>query len=552
MKKKLVIFLSLFILMCSFVSGCSSNNIKKIEIIEDSIKRNYIVGEEVSVNNFELKVTYNNEKEEYYYITDEKVKLNEIDNSIVGEQKLNITFNYNNTDVNLQLLINFELPNDVKNIISEIDELPELENLNFDYETIIENIKNEYNKLSNFYKSYVDNYDKLISSDKYLTNLRKDNITAEFIEYRSNVKLSLSKYYYSIDRSNYYDKELKEIEKIYSYGIELLMNDNNYNKIDLIYTSTINSIKKVNTAYLVLIENIKKEFISKLTKYRNSFNDSLYSEDNVYKLNLILNNGVSNIETSITEEDINKNYNNAVNELDNIPNKNKENEIYIKSIIDKNIYNLNVYYISIDFSKYSNENKTNIRNNYLAVSSKINSLDNENDMIICIEKFKEYVNSIYSIKEENVIMINSYKNDSITYITNLYNNLNIYEYSEHNRNLIENEYNTCLDNINNANFIDKISDERIHFYNYINNVPTMVEEAINNLPLRINSYKTKLHDIISTYDFSKYNNEILEEVNNIIRLTENRMDDEIGIYTSDSTIESMINEAINTINDLLL
>ena len=117
MKKKLVIFLSLFILMCSFVSGCSSNNIKKIEIIEDSIKRNYIVGEEVSVNNFELKVTYNNEKEEYYYITDEKVKLNEIDNSIVGEQKLHITFNYNNTDVNLQLLINFELPNDVKNIL---------------------------------------------------------------------------------------------------------------------------------------------------------------------------------------------------------------------------------------------------------------------------------------------------------------------------------------------------------------------------------------------------------------------------------------------------
>ncbi len=552
MKKKLVIFLSLFILMCSFVSGCSTSNIKKIEIIEDSIKRNYIVGEEVSVNNFELKVTYNNEKEEYYYITDEKVKLNEIDNSIVGEQKLNITFNYNNTDVNLQLFINFELPNDVKNIISEIDELPELENLNFDYEIVIENIKNEYNKLSNFYKSYVDNYDKLISSDKYLTNLRNDNITAEFIEYRSNVKLSLSKYYYSIDRSNYYDKELKEIEKIYNYGIELLMNDNNYNKIDSIYTSTINSIKKVNTAYLVLIENMKKEYISKLTKYCNSFNDSLYSEDNVYKLNFILNNGISNINASITEEDINKNYNNAVNELDNIPNKNKENEIYIKSIIDKNIYNLNVYYISIDFSKYSNENKTNIRNNYLAVSSKINSLDNENDMIICIEKFKEYVNSIYSIKEENVIMINNYKNDSITYITNLYNNLNIYEYSEHNRNLIENEYNTCLDNINNANSIDKISDERIHFYNYINNVPTMVEEAINNLPLRINSYKTKLHDIISTYDFSKYNNEILEEVNNIIRLTENRMDNEIGIYTSDSTIESMINEAINTINDLLV
>lgn len=551
MKKKLVIFLSLFILMCSFVSGCSTSNIKKIEIIEDSIKRNYIVGEEVSVNNFELKVTYNNEKEEYYYITDEKVKLNEIDNSIVGEQKLNITFNYNNTDVNLQLMINFELPNDVKNIISEIDELPELENLNFDYEIVIENIKNEYNKLSNFYKSYVDNYDKLISSDKYLTNLRNDNITAEFIEYRSNVKLSLSKYYYSIDRSNYYDKELKEIEKIYNYGIELLMNDNNYNKIDSIYTSTINSIKKVNTAYLVLIENMKKEYISKLTKYCNSFNDSLYSEDNVYKLNFILNNGISNINASITEEDINKNYNNAVNELNNIPNKNKENEIYIKSIIDKNIYNLNVYYISIDFSKYSDENKTNIRNNYLAVSSKINSLDNENDMIICIEKFKEYVNSIYSIKEENVIMINSYKNDSITYITNLYNNLNIYEYSEYNRNLIENEYNTCLDNIKNANSIDKISDERLHFYNYINNVPTMVKEAINNLPLRINSYKAKLHDVISTYDFSKYNVEFLEKVNNIIRLTENRMDNEIDIYTSDSTIESMINEAINMINDLL-
>lgn len=551
MKKKLVIFFSLFILICSFVSGCSKNNIKKIEIIEDSIKRNYIVGEEVDVNNFELKVTYSNEKEEYYYISNEKVGINKIDNSKVGEQKLNITFNYNNTDVNLQLAINFDLPNDVKNVIKEIDELPELENLNFDYEIIIKEIKEEYNMLSNFNKSYVSNYDKLLTSEEYLFNLRKDNITSDFIEYRSNVKLSLSKYYATLNKANYYDDEWEEIGKIYNYGISSLMNDNNFNKIDSIYTSTISNIKKVNTAYLVMINNAKKDFANKLKKYRNTIDNSLYSEDNVYKLNLILENGLNNINSSITENDINKNYNDSINALNDVSTKENEKEIYLKSIIDKNIYNLNIYYISIDFSKYSDENKNNIRNNYLTVIDKINSLNNDSSMNECVEKYKEYVNSIYTIKEENVIMVNNYKNDSITYINDLYKSVDINQYSLENRKLIENQYNISLNNIKNSTSIDKISEEKIDFCNYIDSVPTMLDEAISNLPTKIKTYKIKLNDIVSNYDLSDCSINVIEMIDSIVAKAEDRLDSEVNVYTSDGSIENIISEAINEINSLL-
>lgn len=551
MKKKLVIFFSLFILMCSFINGCSKNNIKKIEIIEDSIKRNYIVGEEVNVNNFELKVTYSNEKEEYYYISNEKVVINEVDNYKVGEQKLNITFNYNNTDVNLQLVINFDLPNDVKNIIKEIDELPELENLNFDYEIIIKEIKEEYNLLSNFNRSYVSNYDKLLSSEEYLVNLRKDNITPDFIEYRSNVKLSLSKYYATLNKANYYDDEWEEIGKIYNYGISSLMDDKNFAKIDSIYTSTISNIKKVDTAYLVMINNAKKDFASRLKNYRKAIDNSLYSEDNAYKLDLILENGINNINSSITEEDINKNYNDSINALNAVSTKEKEKEFYLKSIIDKNIYNLNIYYISIDFSKYSDENKNNIRNNYLTVIDKINSLNSDSSMNECVEKYKEYVNSIYTIREENVIMISNYKNDSITYINNLYKSVDINKYSLENRKLIENQYNNSLNNVKNSTSIDRISEERIYFYNYIDSISAMLDEAISNLPSKINSYKIKLNDIVSNYDLSDCSIDVIEKINSIVAKTEDRLDNEVNVYTSDSSIEDIISKAINEINFLL-
>lgn len=472
MKKKLVLFLSLFILMCSFVSGCS-NNIKKIEIIEDSIKRNYIVGEDVDVNNFEIKVIYNNKKEELYYISEGNIKVDNIDNTKLGEQNLNVNFSYNSVDVNLQLVVNFDLPSVVKELINRIDELPNIDDLTFEYEDTIASIKDSYASLSDFYKNYVTNYDKLNSSDLYLRNLRNTYITEEFIEYRSNVKLSLAKYYSTLNKSDYYDNEWIMIGNIYNYGVSSLMNDSNYEIIDNIYASTISNMRNVNTAYMVLISNTKSEYINKLYSYRNSLDDSLYSDDNIYKLNLILNNGINLINNSFSEDDIVKNYNLVINEFNQVYTIELENEKLRETKVKENIYELNVYYINLDVSKYSDQNKNKIREKYLSTVNKINSALNEEDMKNYISYFKNYINLLYTIDEENIILLRKYKNNTISNMNDILRSINLYNYSTSNRNLIEKEFDNSLVNIELASSIEEIDNIVYKFSNFINEIPKL-------------------------------------------------------------------------------
>lgn len=472
MKKKLVLFLSLFILMGSFVSGCS-NNIKKIEIIEDSIKRNYIVGEDVDVNNFEIKVIYNNKKEELYYISEGNIKVDNIDNTKLGEQNLNVNFSYNSVDVNLQLVVNFDLPSVVKELINRIDELPNIDDLTFEYEDTIASIKDSYASLSDFYKNYVTNYDKLNSSDLYLKKLRSTYITEEFIEYRSNVKLSLAKYYSTLNKSDYYDNEWIMIGNIYNYGVSSLMNDSNYEIIDNIYASTISNMRNVNTAYMVLISNTKSEYINKLYDYRNSLDNSLYSDDNIYKLNLILNNGINLINNSFNEVDIVKNYNLVINEFNQVYTVELENEKLRETKVKENIYELNVYYINLDVSKYSDQNKNKIREKYLSTVNKINSALNEEDMKNYISYFKNYINLLYTIDEENIILIRKYKDNTISNMNDILRSINLYNYSTSNRNLIEKEFDNSLVNIELATSIEEIDNIVYKFSNFINEIPKL-------------------------------------------------------------------------------
>ena len=62
--KKGLILLYFFILpIIILVNGCSKDDISNIQLVEDSIKRNYLVGEEIEIDEIKVKVTLKNEEE---------------------------------------------------------------------------------------------------------------------------------------------------------------------------------------------------------------------------------------------------------------------------------------------------------------------------------------------------------------------------------------------------------------------------------------------------------------------------------------------------------
>ena len=148
--------------------GCSNtNSIEKIEIMTDTLDTSYIVGEEFSIDDdITIKLLYKDNKEEIYIISKDMIEIGKIDNYIVVTQKVDVKINYKDETYNSSLNLTFTLPNEVANIVTLIESLPELDDLNFTYEDELAKINEEYLALQYVYRSYVSNYQNTLIAKK--------------------------------------------------------------------------------------------------------------------------------------------------------------------------------------------------------------------------------------------------------------------------------------------------------------------------------------------------------------------------------------------------
>jgi len=549
MKKKLLSFLFLFVCIFSFTSACSKNDIERIELVEDSIKTEYMIFEDLDINDLEIKISFN-DSEKIYTIDQSMFTIGQVDNTVAGEQLLSILVEYKGYEKRFTVSLNFYLPQDITAIIDKIDALPEKENLDFNYITTLNSIQDEFLSLEDKYKTYVSNYNELESKIEYLQRKKEEVITPDVLCQRYVYVGILDKLISSLDMNSYTDTGKEEITIHYNNGIVMLNDDNNYNVMNEIVYQTRKKILEVKTRDELSLIEYKEQTISKLIAYKNSFDRNLYSQDNVVEFENILFEGIDSLDKSNDKDTINSIFETYCENLDNIVTIEEEKIIKFNNLVSSKIYETSEYYFNINLSKYDTEGRESL-NEYLdKYQNLIKQAKNEEEMDNYIYDLKKILSSIPTLEEKEMSLLNEYRNNAINRIESIYLSINIYNYSSQNRIEIENILLKAKESIALSNDYEVIDSLIEDIPNKINGLLTIEDELKIILDTRINEYINVIETLLSSFSASDYSSgnwndilSIIEEAKQYIR--------SISLQTSDETIVSNLNKKYLQIDNIL-
>jgi len=204
--------------------------------------------------------------------------------------------------------------------------------------------------------------------------------------------------------------------------------------------------------------------------------------------------------------------------------------------------------IELNLNAYSDANRVLIVNYYNDCIAKIRlsvSLEKADDEI---KIFKYNISKIKTVAEENKDLLKKTVTEAISTIETYSKTINIYEYDTQNRINIENAINSTIEKIENSQNIKEIELMVNELLIYLDEVPTMEEQAIVALPNRIDSAKNELDIILKTLNQDLYSSVNWDKIVNIINNAKLYFEENITIYTSNIVIESEINSIKNEIN----
>jgi len=549
-KRKLYLICGLLGSLLVPLSACSAAQIRKIEILEETVRQNYIVGEEVRFDELEIKITLNDKNENIYFISKDMIKIGNVDNTKVGEQTLNIKVNCEGNELDLVLMVYFDLPVSVKNIINEINELPELEDLTFINESDISRLNKNYNQLDDFYKTYVTNYKKLASSTEYLKNLKIEHITTSVLNQRTINKYRLNNYIDSLNKNDYNVDSWIYIINIYEQTVEKMYLDENYDKLDTLYKNAIEEISRIITKSEIELEKEKNNKKDSIIYYVDMLNRENYSDEKFNSIEDIKNEYIIKIKNSTSVNEVKEKYTNCITLIENVLTIEEEKEILIDNLVNKKLAEIYSYYSNINLNKYNETNKQSIINLYNKSYNSIKALDDEEEMNGYISEFKHEVTNILTIFEELEIELNDEKSKAASEIKKMYKSIDLNVYDMVNKVLIEEIVEQSIENIKVALTVDEIKIIKSEMVNSINEIPTMLQQAKDALIVRKNKYMASITEYSNQFNSTDYSednwNNILELINETKIYLEN-----ITVSVSDNEIENVINAMINNVDNIL-
>ena len=550
-RRKFVAVFSIVAAMMFSSAGCSGDSISKIEIMNNGIKTNYIVKDVINVSDFELKLTTKNNNEKIYYIEDEMVTIGDYDNTILGNQNVPVSIDYNGTIIELVLSVSFSLPDDVKNIISLIDELPEEENINFDHEQDIEFIEEKYDEMEDKYKEYISNFDKYEDARDSLDELLDQYITTEFINRRFTLRTNIDNLLASMSKTDYSNNGWNLIISYYDHGINELYKNKNHDRVDEIVQETINAIKSVKTIAVLNLEYHMSVRIYDLKEIRNGLSSEYYSSENIVALNNIVSSFETNVVSKTSVAEIDELYFDAVEELNNVPTLDEEDIQSLKDFKESKTNDVKNIFADLDLSKYSSANRNNLISLYNTCLENIKNAENKNAIYDFVRTFNFDVSKVKTLDEERLIELNIRKSQLISAVNEYYEELNIYKYDTKNQNLINGYLETAISKINDALSVDEAGAAYTEFVALADAVPTMLEAATANLPVIKNAAKDVINNYFIGLNSADYSASNWQTIVTITTEGLESLDNNIRVDTQSTAIQTMINKIINDIDAVL-
>lgn len=539
MKKRTLIFSLLFFLIVSFC-GCSNNTISKVEVMDKAIKTNYIIGEEFQITDFALKITFTNNHEKIYNITQNMVTYGNVNNMITDIQNINLTVNYKGMEIDFILSVKYDLPQEVTLLNQLIENLLEVKDLSFKDEEAINLINKNYSNLEKIYIPYIEGYEAFLRVKDELDALKNKYITPDFINKRFILKTNLDNFFNSLNKNDYSNENWATLLNIYDVSISALYLDENHDKVDLIVTDAINSMKKVTTLAQDKLSKLKAEKINEIIQILFTYDASLYSYNNYFSLNNVVEEFIKGIDGIKSIDELLYSYTHAIHRLNNVETIEQEkisSLSYTKNIV---LNSLNEYFTNLNLSLYTSQNQSIISKLYDYYSNSIENAGSEDAAKEEFIRFKYDVSCVKTHEQQQKERLIKVIDITIASLKEFYSNINMYQYDTTNRYLIEAKVNEVINKLAHQSNETEVYNLKNEAIEYINNIPTMVEQAVLLLPTRINQAREKLDNYLNSFNKTLYSKENWSLIIDITNNYKEYLQNNVTIYTSNMEINNIV------------
>lgn len=541
MKNKL--FSMFLVFLCTFfaVTGCNDNKIEEILLVDESINKEYMVLQDVNIDEILIETIYDNGSSSLDTINESMYSISSIDNTKVGEQEIYLYVNYKGTEKLFSVKINFVLPSAVAAVVESINELPQISEINFDDEDLLNEVYNQYLLIDSKYKVFVSNYNDLMSKIDYLNGEKQNALNPDVVSQKNIYINYLNELVDALDSSKYSSFAWNKIITIRDRGIDELNNYKNYNIIKDIVTETQEKIESVETIEQTIINDYKINIVENLIAYRNLFINSDYSSNGVKELDNILNVGITKINSYFTIDEINVVYDEYRKLLDDVLTKDEEAELAINNMIANKIYEATQHFLTYNLNKYDSEGKTSLINYLNRCQILIKKTTDVAVMDKYISNLKKELASVETIEVKQIKLLNDYKENTLKEVNEIYKSMKVYNYDSSDRQVIEEIFNVLKNEIKVSLSEQDIDLLVLEAKTRLEGFLTLEEKAILKLEETIEKYSAQINEVLSTYEKANYSEENWNKILEII------YEAKMYVNTLDiSVLEKTIIEKLNT------
>ena len=550
MKNKLISFFTIFVSIFFLATGCSNKNITDVDVIMNNVKDQYLVLEEVNIEDLKFVVSFDDNTSTTYSLTDKMFEYDPIDNTIEGSQLVNIYFKTDNYKQTIPLYLEFTLPQEVQEINNKITSLPLIHQLNFDYESDITSIEEMYHNIEEKYQRYVYKYDEFLSKKSYFNEKKETLITVDVLSQRNVYLNVLNNLFYSLDSDKYTTSSWGEINSIYIEGIKQLNNNNNYNNMYQIIKDTREKIIGVKTIEQTSFIEYQNYMVNSLINYMQAFDLKLYSSDRVIELDNILLEGIDCISTSKTLDIVNRVFIEYCEKMDNVLSIEEEKIVALDSMISEKLIEIAQYYSKIDTSLYDAD-EIKLINSYLnRCQSLVQKSTTEVSMNKYINDLKIQINGVPTSEEKTIQLLNKYKDEAKERLNTYYETIELYGYDTTSKLKIEKIVQDTISNIDNELNYEEIDNMIEKAKLEISEFKTIAEQLLLKHNAKIKYYLTEVENYITNYNETSYSEENWSVIISIVNDMKEYLS-EASIDVENVIIENYLNENYLKIENVL-
>lgn len=517
------------------LAGCGKDDpgatISDIYVTGDyaNVVKEFTVGSEVSLSGAIVEVSFSDGTTQTITVTDEMWDKSNYDFTTIGEKEITVKFKVNGEEKSESITIKIVNPVSVQEVIDAINNLQNSSPLDRWMESIIDEIKDNYNALSDVNKGFVNNYSDFFASYK-------------------SVKSDVISNYVVLD--DYEESDRATVSGYIENAVDAISNAVNIGEIDSAVTTAKANIDSIETT----LEIRKAIVLDNFDRYvENNFDEEDYSP---LKWNILqsiiqtVRGEIENTDNIVFLPTINDDYvNSNFMEIDNLTTENLKNDIAnlpdINTVTD---YDADLMLeVKTILNAYENVLTSDEKNRVESLMSQVESLEDRLGTLDLNDYKETIIESINLFKQKQSEYDANEWQDILDEIDFVVSQIENRSYDDGAKLFVDEQYESLMDSL-----YGYATSEVNDLYALLTKIPNRAHVSSNNVIFSIfgayNIFNNKFAINFQKYEI--FGSTVVDEEDNTYEIVNGQVEINGVMYTIVSDIKASINELETGYNNL--